>query len=101
MVLITLVATAGYLALAVWGAGGIDAFFSEPARIALAMVVFALGIAALFSSGQSSAGADMVRPTTTARPKGLAPLIDWMGLYAAFWHERFDDLEDLLKRMDQ
>jgi DNA-binding transcriptional ArsR family regulator len=36
-----------------------------------------------------------------ARPKGLAPLINWMGLYAAFWHDRFDDLEDLLKRMDQ
>ena len=36
-----------------------------------------------------------------ARPKGLAPLINWMGLYAAFWRERFDDLEDLLKRMDQ
>ena len=36
-----------------------------------------------------------------ARPEGLAPLIDWMSLYAAFWHDRFDDLEDLLKRMDQ
>jgi DNA-binding transcriptional ArsR family regulator len=36
-----------------------------------------------------------------AEPKGLAPLIDWVGLYAAFWSYRFDDLEDLLKRMDQ
>jgi DNA-binding transcriptional ArsR family regulator len=36
-----------------------------------------------------------------ARSKGLAPLINWMGLYAAFWRDRFDDLEDLLKRMDQ
>ena len=36
-----------------------------------------------------------------ARPEGLAPLIDWMSLYAAFWRDRFDDLEDLLKRMDQ
>jgi DNA-binding transcriptional ArsR family regulator len=35
-----------------------------------------------------------------ARLKGLAPLINWMGLYAAFWRDRFDDLEDLLKRMD-
>jgi len=34
-----------------------------------------------------------------AEPKGLAPLIDWMSL--AFWRERFDALEDLLKRMDQ
>jgi DNA-binding transcriptional ArsR family regulator len=36
-----------------------------------------------------------------ARPKGLAPLVDWMGLYAAFWGGRFDRLETLLKRMDQ
>src|SRR6476619_6477766 len=33
-----------------------------------------------------------------ARPKGLAPLMDWMGLYAAFWNDRFDRLETLLKR---
>lgn len=35
------------------------------------------------------------------RPKGLAPLIDWMGIYAAFWEDRLDRLEDLLKRMEQ
>jgi DNA-binding transcriptional ArsR family regulator len=37
----------------------------------------------------------------SAEPKGLAPLIDWMGLYGAFWRDRFDRLEALLKRMDQ
>ena len=37
----------------------------------------------------------------TAEPQGLAPLIDWMSLYGAFWRDRFDRLEDLLKRMDQ
>jgi DNA-binding transcriptional ArsR family regulator len=36
-----------------------------------------------------------------ARPQGLAPLIDWMSLYAAFWRDRFDRLEALLNRMDQ
>ena len=36
----------------------------------------------------------------SARPQGLAPLIDWMSLYGAFWQGRFDRLEDLLKRMD-
>ncbi len=36
-----------------------------------------------------------------AQPRALAPLIDWMGLYATFWRERFDRLESLLKRMDQ
>jgi DNA-binding transcriptional ArsR family regulator len=36
-----------------------------------------------------------------AQPRALAPLIDWMGLYANFWRDRFDRLEALLKRMDQ
>ena len=37
----------------------------------------------------------------SARPRGLAPLVDWMSYYSRFWHDRFDRLEDLLKRMDQ
>src|SRR6202050_4854307 len=36
-----------------------------------------------------------------AEPRGLAPLIDWMTLYGAFWRDRFDRLEALLDRMDQ
>lgn len=36
-----------------------------------------------------------------ARPEGLKPLVDWMGVYAAFWADRFEALEDLLDRMDQ
>jgi DNA-binding transcriptional ArsR family regulator len=30
-------------------------------------------------------------------PQGLAPLIDWLGHYRAFWRERFENLEKLLK----
>jgi DNA-binding transcriptional ArsR family regulator len=37
----------------------------------------------------------------TAQPRALAPLVDWMAYYSSFWHDRFDRLEDLLKRMDQ
>jgi DNA-binding transcriptional ArsR family regulator len=37
----------------------------------------------------------------SAQPQALAPLIDWMSLYGAFWRDRFDRLETLLKRMDQ
>jgi DNA-binding transcriptional ArsR family regulator len=37
----------------------------------------------------------------SAEPQGLAPLVDWMSLYGAFWQNRFDRLETLLKRMDQ
>jgi len=31
----------------------------------------------------------------------LAPLVNWTSEMAGFWQRRFDDLEDLLKRMDQ
>ncbi|MBA3677936.1 MAG: helix-turn-helix transcriptional regulator [Sphingosinicella sp.] len=37
----------------------------------------------------------------SAQLGGLAPLIDWASQMAGFWERRFDDLEDLLKRMDQ
>jgi DNA-binding transcriptional ArsR family regulator len=37
----------------------------------------------------------------SAQPGALAPLIDWTSRMAGFWESRFDDLEDLLKRMDQ
>jgi DNA-binding transcriptional ArsR family regulator len=37
----------------------------------------------------------------SAQPQALAPLVDWMSVYGAFWRERFDHLESLLKRMDQ
>ena len=37
----------------------------------------------------------------SAQPQALAPLIDWMSLYGAFWRDRFDRLETLLRRMDQ
>jgi DNA-binding transcriptional ArsR family regulator len=37
----------------------------------------------------------------SAEPKALAPLIDWMSLYGAFWRNRLDRLETLLNRMDQ
>ena len=37
----------------------------------------------------------------SAQPQALAPLVDWMSLYGAFWRERFDRLENLLQRMDK
>ncbi|MFT3924602.1 MAG: metalloregulator ArsR/SmtB family transcription factor [Myxococcales bacterium] len=35
-----------------------------------------------------------------AEPKGLAPLVDWMGHYGTFWRERFKNLRSLLKEID-
>jgi DNA-binding transcriptional ArsR family regulator len=37
----------------------------------------------------------------SAQPQALGPLFDWMSHYGAFWRERFEHLESLLKRMDQ
>jgi DNA-binding transcriptional ArsR family regulator len=37
----------------------------------------------------------------SAQPGALAPLTDWTSQMSGFWQSRFDELEDLLKRMDQ
>ncbi|MGO4440856.1 ArsR/SmtB family transcription factor [Rhizobium sp. RAF56] len=37
----------------------------------------------------------------SAQREALSPLVDWTSEMAGFWEKRFDDLEDLLKRMDQ
>ncbi|PLP56403.1 transcriptional regulator [Mesorhizobium loti] len=37
----------------------------------------------------------------SAQLGALAPLVDWTKEMASFWESRFDDLEDLLRRMDQ
>lgn len=37
----------------------------------------------------------------SAQLGALSPLVDWARQMAGFWESRIDDLEDLLKRMDQ
>src|ERR1700755_2621321 len=37
----------------------------------------------------------------SAQLGALAPLVDWTSEMASYWEHRFDDLENLLKRMDQ
>jgi DNA-binding transcriptional ArsR family regulator len=37
----------------------------------------------------------------SAQQRALAPLIDWTSRMTGFWESRFDQLENLLKRMDQ
>jgi DNA-binding transcriptional ArsR family regulator len=37
----------------------------------------------------------------SAQLAALAPLTHWTSQMAGYWETRFDDLEDLLKRMDQ
>lgn len=56
LMLLAIIGSGAYLALAVLGWGGFAAFFSHPPLVALTVVLFALTIAALFSSGNLSAG---------------------------------------------
>jgi len=35
-----------------------------------------------------------------ADPRGLAPLLDWIERYRAFWPKRIEKLKDVLKEMD-
>jgi DNA-binding transcriptional ArsR family regulator len=37
----------------------------------------------------------------SAAPEGLAPLLDWIERYRAFWPERMERLKAVLKGMDQ
>jgi DNA-binding transcriptional ArsR family regulator len=35
-----------------------------------------------------------------SNPRGLEPLVDWLGYYGVFWPERFANLRTVLKEMD-
>ena len=35
-----------------------------------------------------------------AQAEALAPMVDWLNLYGAFWRERFDKLEAVLEGME-
>lgn len=35
-----------------------------------------------------------------AQPQALAPMVNWLSHYGAFWHDRLDQLETLLERME-
>ncbi len=37
----------------------------------------------------------------TADPRGLAPMLDWLDVYANFWRSRFERLETLLERIEE
>ncbi len=37
----------------------------------------------------------------SARPQALVPIVDWVSEYGAFWRDRFDRLETVLKKMEK
>ncbi|MFO1103649.1 MAG: isoprenylcysteine carboxylmethyltransferase family protein [Methylocystis sp.] len=75
-----------FLALAILGAGGVDAYFANPARTALVGVTLALGVVSLFVGGNLSSG---VREDTGNR--WVIPVFFSLGLLGAYlpaWADR-------------
>lgn len=56
MAFFTVLGSLAYLGIAVLGWGGVGPFFAHPARVALAVVLMALAVAAVFSGGNVSSG---------------------------------------------
>ena len=71
------------------------------ARAGVSQPVVSRHLAALKAAGLVR-GRHQGRETHYSAQLGaLAPLIDWTRQMAGFWENKFSDLEDLLKRMDQ
>lgn len=80
--------SAAYLGLAILGWGGFAAFFSDPARFALAIILFAMSCAAFFAGGNLSPG---VREDRTNRwVIGAFGLIGFVDAYLPAYTERKD-----------
>jgi DNA-binding transcriptional ArsR family regulator len=58
-------------------------------------------LAALRSAGLVSERREGRFAYYRAAPEGLAPLLDWIDRYRAFWPERVERLKTVLKGMDQ
>ncbi len=58
-------------------------------------------LAALRAAGLVSERRDGRLVYYRVEPKGLRPLVNWLGHYQAFWVERLDKLRVLLAEMDQ
>ena len=58
-------------------------------------------LAALRAAGLVSERRDGRLVYYRVEPKGLRPLVNWLGHYQAFWVERLDKLRVLLAEMEQ
>jgi hypothetical protein len=68
LALFNIAATFAYLGLAILGSGGFAAFFSHSALIALAITLFLLTGAALFTKGNLSRASARIEPTAGSSP---------------------------------
>jgi protein-S-isoprenylcysteine O-methyltransferase Ste14 len=80
--------TVVYLGLAVLGWGGLGAFFMQPARIALALVLFALAGASLFAGGNLSSGVREDRGNRWVI--GVFAAIGLLDAYLPAWTDRME-----------
>ena len=71
--------TAAYLGLAVLGSGGFAAFFSHPQLIVVALVLFVMAAASLFTAGNLSAGQREDRQN-----RWVLPVFGVIGLLSAY-----------------
>lgn len=71
------------------------------ARAGVSQPVVSKHIAQLKKAGLVRGRRDGRETHYSAQLGALSPLIDWTKQMAGFWENRFDALEDLLKRMDQ
>jgi DNA-binding transcriptional ArsR family regulator len=74
---------------------------SLTARAGVSQPAVSKHLAALKQAGLVRDRRDGREMRYTAQLSALAPLVDWTKQMTGFWERRFDQLEDLLKRMDQ
>jgi DNA-binding transcriptional ArsR family regulator len=70
------------------------------ARFDISQPAVSQHLATLRSAGLVSERRDGRLVYYRVEPKGLRPLIDWIARYQAFWVQRLDRLQTLLKEMD-
>ncbi len=71
------------------------------ARFDISQPAVSQHLATLRSAGLVSERRDGRLVYYRVEPSGLLPLIDWIAHYQAFWLERLDRLQALLKEMDE
>jgi DNA-binding transcriptional ArsR family regulator len=71
------------------------------ARFAISQPAVSQHLATLRQAGLVSERRDGRLVYYRINPRGLRPLIDWLTHYQAFWSDRIDRLQDLLKEMEE
>jgi protein-S-isoprenylcysteine O-methyltransferase Ste14 len=87
---LTVLSLAAYLGLAIVGAGGLARFFSYPPLIAVTVVTFALGIAALF--GEAHVGAGVKEDRSNRWVIGALGVLGLIDAYLPAYTDRIDFL---------